>query len=237
MLKVGLINCDCLTPQVIEQYGDYPNMFRRLLTLVSKDITLKIYNAVAEELPQNTAECDVYLISGSQFSVCDQEPWIASLLSFIQVLWSKKIKTVGVCFGHQVMSKALGGIVNKAPNGWGMGLVNTMLVHQQSWMRPYQKTFNIYMSHQDQVLTIPEEGMALAKTQHCPYSMIQFSDIFLSIQGHPEFNQNYMQFLIDKRKHIFQQAIYQSFIESLSNTPDTTLLATWIMNFFLENRS
>ena len=29
---------------------------------------------------------------------------------------------VGICFGHQIIAKALGGVVSKSDKGWGVGI-------------------------------------------------------------------------------------------------------------------
>ena len=211
MLTIGLINCDPLTPSVIEQYGDYPSRFACLLALVSDDIRWKVYDASAGEFPKLPVECDVYIISGSHFSVYDNEPWIQSLLNFIRLLWSEQIKTVGICFGHQAMAKALEGFVDKAPGGWNMGVAKTKIIQQKSWMVPWQQQFNVNVSHQDQVLSLPKTGQCLASTARCPNAMIQFGKNFLAIQGHPEFDENYSRFLINKRKTFCRTSAIRNF--------------------------
>lgn len=234
MLTIGLINCDPLTPPVIEQYGDYPSRFAELFALVSDNICWKVYDATAGELPEDPADCDVYTISGSHFSVYDNEPWIQALLNFIRLLWTEQIKTVGICFGHQAMAKALEGTVDKAPSGWNMGVDETKVIQKKSWMVPWQQQFNVNVSHQDQVLCLPKTGECLASTTRCPFAMIQFGDNFLAIQGHPEFNSDYTRFLINKRKNLLQDERYQEFLHSLSYQTDTGLLARWMMNFLTE---
>lgn len=231
MMRIGLINCDPLTPQVRSQYGDYSTMFADLFALVTSDIVWSVFDATLEQLPSNAHECDAYLITGSHFGVQDQESWIQTLTDFVQTLWEEQIKTIGICFGHQLMAYALGAQVERAPTGWGLGVVETTIIIPQKWMHPRQHTFHVYVSHQDQVLTLPSKGLCLANTSQCPYAVIQYGKTFLSFQGHPEFNQNYAKFLIDKRKALFTPSTYTNFINSLGQNVDTKLLANWMLHF------
>ncbi len=230
-MHIGLINCDPLTPEVRKQYGDYPTMFADLFSLVTNEINWSVFDATQLQLPSRIKACDVYLITGSRYGVQDKEPWMLSLISFVQTLWQKQIKTLGICFGHQIMAHAMGGQVNRAPTGWGLGVAETFVTDQRQWMRPRQNKFNIYVSHQDQVLTLPPQGYCLAHSSHCPNAIIQYEHNFLSFQGHPEFNKNYANFLIKKRRELFSPPTYNRFIHSLVQEVDTKLLANWMIHF------
>lgn len=50
----------------------------------------------------------------------DNEPWILDLVEFVQrALQSSHIKVIGVCFGHQIVGRALGcPVVRNDSGGW-----------------------------------------------------------------------------------------------------------------------
>ncbi|WP_367606958.1 GMP synthase [Legionella sp. W05-934-2] len=233
MVRLGLINCDPLSPQVIEQYGDYPTMFANFFASTRYPITWTVFDAVNQALPENVHDFDAYVITGSRYGVLDPDPWIQMLLTFIQQLWKSQIKTIGICFGHQAIAQALGGQVNRAANGWGLGVSKATILEQKPWMKPWQPAFQVCVSHQDQVLKLPPHAQCLAKTNHSPIAMMELGEIFLSFQGHPEFNQTYARYLIEKRKGLFEAEIYENFISSLSLSIDTELLANWVVNFIV----
>ena len=62
------------------------------------------------------------VITGSKKSVYDDEPWIHDLSNFVLQLHEHKKKTVGICFGHQLIAQALGGRTEAADAGWGVGI-------------------------------------------------------------------------------------------------------------------
>jgi GMP synthase-like glutamine amidotransferase len=47
-------------------------------------------------------------------------PWINQLVEFVSSIIDKhpKVKIVGICFGHQIVARAMGGQVIKNPLGW-----------------------------------------------------------------------------------------------------------------------
>jgi GMP synthase (glutamine-hydrolysing) len=61
------------------------------------------------------------MMTGSCFSALDQDEWILKLHEFIRSIDKNAQKVVGICFGHQVISNALGGIVEKNLKGWEVG--------------------------------------------------------------------------------------------------------------------
>ena len=80
-----------------------------------------VFDVMAEDYPQDIDAVDAYLITGSQFSVYEDLPWIERLLSFIRALNERQKKLVGICFGHQAIAQALGGRTEKARAGGGVG--------------------------------------------------------------------------------------------------------------------
>ena len=59
---------------------------------------------------------------GGPMSVNDDLPWKALVLSLIQQAVSKDVPVLGHCLGGQLMSKALGGVIDVNPLqeiGWG----------------------------------------------------------------------------------------------------------------------
>jgi hypothetical protein len=49
----------------------------------------------------------------------DDSPWIKTLVSFTaQVLAQDRVRIIGVCFGHQIVGRAMGVRVGRNPDGW-----------------------------------------------------------------------------------------------------------------------
>ena len=230
-MNIGLLLCDDVRDHMQPEHGNYPDMFQTLLEQQNSELQVTTYRALDGELPKQTNECDGWLISGSRHSVNDPFPWIAELEDFVKQLYLDGQKTVGICFGHQLMAKALGGNVIESEKGWGVGLSKNTIVQPCDWMQPELSTLNILVSHKEQVERLPDVATVVAASEFCPYYMLTFGNHFLSIQGHPEFTPAYSVALIKNRQSVIPQAVAQKGIESVEQRIDSAIAAQWILNF------
>lgn len=230
-MKLGILKCDSVSDIFVEKHGQYPEMFAALLRPVDPDIELIIFDAESEALPSDINAADAYLITGSRHGVNDGFPWIAQLEEFVRTLHSAKKKVIGICFGHQLIAKALGGTVIKSPKGWGVGMSQNQISQQAEWMNPPKKEFNLLVSHQDQVIELPPGAQVLAGSEFCPNYMMQIDSHFFSVQGHPEFTKEYCRDLMISREDSVDELLFAQAIKSLELHEDDELMAQWIMGF------
>lgn len=58
-------------------------------------------------------------------------PWINRLVEFTkQVLAQDRVRLIGVCFGHQIIGRALGAKVGRSANGWEASVQELTLTNQ-----------------------------------------------------------------------------------------------------------
>lgn len=230
-MKLGILKCDSVSEMFVADYGQYPEMFANLLHPADPQVELIVFDAEHGELPSNIHAVDAYLITGSRHGVNDGFPWIAKLEEFVRALHVAQKKVIGICFGHQLIAKALGGKVIKSPKGWGVGMSQNQMVLQKEWMIPYQNQVNILVSHQDQVVELPEGAEVLAASDFCPNYMMQIGQHFFTIQGHPEFTKAYSRDLMVTREDTVNEEQFARGIKSLELHEDDGLIAQWIMSF------
>jgi len=119
-MKIGILQCDDVADELQPEFGNYSEMFERLLGEAASNLEFATYRAVDGGLPISVEECDAYITTGSKHGVNDGLAWVDKLEEFLLELAKAKRKFVGICFGHQVMAKALGGAVSD--RGWGIGM-------------------------------------------------------------------------------------------------------------------
>ena len=232
-MKIGILQCDSVREAFQPKFGDYPQMIQTLFAGVEPNLTFNVYRIRASEYPENIDECDAYVTTGSRDSVYDDLPWIPLLEMFIRDLDREKKPFLGICFGHQLMVKALGGNVRKSDKGWGIGVTENHITSRKSWMNTDQSTLRLIASHQDQVVTLPAsvDIEVLAGSLFCPYYMLALGEHFLSVQGHPEFSKEYSAALIDYRRNIIPAKQIEQGKASLKEKTDDQLFARWVLQF------
>lgn len=59
-------------------------------------------------------------ISGSEYDAFENTPWIVNLTNYIHdvIKNHRQIPLVGICFGHQIIARALGAGVGRNAEGW-----------------------------------------------------------------------------------------------------------------------
>ena len=152
MLKVAILNCDFIKKEFAETYGQYPEMFRHIIKKSGLTFAYESFNILDFDYPTNLYDFDLYLITGSKASVYDDNEWILDLFEFVRSLDNAK-KYIRFCFGHQVIAQALGGHVERHPQGWHVG-ANELITSDPAFNTSYQLLF----SHQDQVIELPKRA-------------------------------------------------------------------------------
>jgi GMP synthase (glutamine-hydrolysing) len=226
-MKLGLLVCDHVRPELISVSGDYPDMFRRLFE-GHDDVDLVIYDAIDGEIPADPSECDAWITTGSRHSVNDDEPWIRRLEDFVREVAETGIPFVGICFGHQLIARALGGSVVESDRGWGIGIKEVVVEDDLGLGSSYR----ILNSHRDQVEQLPPGAKILGWNEHCPVAMFGVGESMIGIQGHPEFETGYARALMQMRRGtVIGEETVDTALGTLGMKPDSGRIADWILAF------
>jgi len=99
------------------------------------------------------------------------------------------IPILGICFGHQIISKVMGGKVKKSLSR-EFGLVKIKKINNSPLVKNFFNKYNInnvWMSHADQVYKLPKEFKAIASSKNSKLTIIENSKKKIyGVQFHPE---------------------------------------------------
>ena len=231
-MRLGILQADHVDPGPRSRFGDYPQMFAGTLGgALGKDAAFEFYDVRGGHYPRCVDDCDGYLITGSRASVYNDEPWIARLTDFVRELNEVRARTVGICFGHQLIAHALGGVVERASVGWGVGVHAWEVIGDLPWLRPRLGEIRLQASHQDQVGTLPDGALLLASSRFCPHAAFAVGDHLFALQGHPEFSRDYAEYLIRRRRDQLGAA-FEPALRSFGTPTDEDAIAQWIAGFY-----
>lgn len=230
-MKLGILKADDVRSELVDEYGEYPDMFTRLLQAADPTLEISTYEVQHGDYPDDIDEVDAYLITGSKASVYDDVEWIHRLTAFVRRLDKAKKKLLGVCFGHQLVAHALGGRTEKSVKGWGVGSDTVEFFDKSTGYAVDAERYNLWFSHQDQVMVPATGAIVLGGTAFCPIAMCQLGRHILTFQGHPEFSPGFARGLLDLRQSIVGDDVYRRAISSLDLPTDRQQVAKWLVDF------
>ena len=229
-MKIGIITCGHVDPPLAEHHGQYFDMIEASLFEVNNQFEFVDYDATKGVLP-NLDECHGFIITGSVHNAYDDDPWIVGLMEWIRRCEAVRKPLVGICFGHQVIARALGGTVMKSEKGWGLGSYEVNVTAQKKWMNLSMDSVRMLVVHQDQVVIVPKGIKVIASNDFCPNFMLSKDNHIFTVQGHPEFSSEFVAKLVDKRRELIGSDHAEDAFRQLDKTQDSVLILHWIDSF------
>jgi GMP synthase-like glutamine amidotransferase len=107
----------------------------------------------------------------------------------ISYLLEKAIPTMGVCFGHQIISAIHDGKVMHDHAQRKMGTYQVALTEsgkEDPLFRHLPEKFDAQYAHRDAVTTAPNGSVLLAQSPTCRFSALRFGPSMYTVQFHPE---------------------------------------------------
>jgi GMP synthase (glutamine-hydrolysing) len=171
-------------------------MFETALSQHQQDLEYFSLNVADDEhLPQGLAisDFDGVVITGSPLSVYKQVPAVVRQIDLAREVFASGVPTYGSCWGMQLITAALGGVVRLNPQGREIGIARNITLNDGGRAHVLfagkANAFDALCSHKDEVETLPLGATVLAFNG---VSEIQAMEIarggssFLGVQYHPE---------------------------------------------------
>lgn len=188
-------------------YGGYLNVF--MAAFGEEGEIWDLYRVVEGEFPDiNELETyDGFIVSGSPFDAYGNEDWILELCLLLQTLDAMQKKILGICFGHQVLCRALGGKVGRSPTGWDIGLREIKIDNEEylssqlnleNFNHEIPLSLTIIECHQDEVWEVPIDAEVVAFSDKTRVEMFTIGNHILGTQGHPEYTKDILYNIIDR---------------------------------------
>ena len=196
--EILIIDCGPSLSDVTKHYGVAPEWIMESLKNKGCNFTL-VKPYVGENVQISNA--DAWIITGSPRSVYDADDWMVVIERELKNIQSSKIPVLGICFGHQLLAKCFGGIVELNPKGWELGAYPVQFTDAGKKSQIFSGMDDnaiVYESHQDSVIVLPEMAIELARNNKGNQAF-KIHDNFYGVQFHPEFSWEVIKMYVSKR--------------------------------------
>ncbi|MDW7730876.1 MAG: GMP synthase subunit A [Methanolobus sp.] len=161
---------------VINNYGQFCHLIHRAVRDLDMDTKIVPNTTPIEDLLDE--EPDGLILSGGptmeRAGICSE--YIESIDRPI----------LGICLGHQLIAKTFGGEVGPGVSG-GYADIEIEIVDEDEILKGLGPRTSVWASHADEVVSLPEDFIQLARSSICEYEAMRHVDrpIF-GVQWHPE---------------------------------------------------
>lgn len=142
------------------------------------------FDCPSGDLPE-TFDFDACVVSGSRASVYWDEPWIASLKSYVGNAVAANVPFLGVCYGHQLLADVLGGLVEPMDE-YEIGYREVQHDGEHVLFDGIDPEFTVFTTHSDRVARLPPGADLIAANEYGIHGFRK-GGVF-AVQFHPEYD-------------------------------------------------
>ncbi|KAI8664680.1 hypothetical protein LRP88_04347 [Fusarium phalaenopsidis] len=239
--RIALLECDTPIQAIKDAHGTYGDLLKEVLEEGLNGVSSSVepvytsYDVVgAREYPK-LGDVDCILMTGSQHDAFADIDWVNQLAEFIEKVYkTSDLPVVGVCFGHQIVARALGAATAGNPLGWEVAMSRINLTETG---RDIFGTNHLMLQqmHRDMVMTLPESVQNIGSSSLCEIQGLYHPKRIFTMQAHPEFNTVTMHQIIDSiGGRLFDEEGCKAAHAQAEAQHDGVVVASAIWKFLLE---
>lgn len=196
--RLLIVKLGSTLPGLAESFGDFEHWIADGLRSAGIALEVSVCDPRAEQpLPSLTLRpaadrpCDGVLLTGSHDMVSHREAWSEHTAAWLRDAVYVGLPVLGICYGHQLLAHALGGVVDDHPEGLECGTTTI-------WRKPSADGDPLFddlpthwlaqVAHRQTVLQLPQGAVALADNRFEPHQAFRFGACAWGVQFHPEFS-------------------------------------------------
>ncbi|QGY39861.1 glutamine amidotransferase [Pseudodesulfovibrio cashew] len=224
-------------PDVASKLGDFENWVARAMGLEHGQwITVNVQGGEALPSPGEFAGCAV---TGSHDMVTDEAlPWIETTAAWLRDAVRDGLPVFGICFGHQLLARALGGEAGFHPSGPEIGTMDIRCSPEATddpLFTDLPGTFPGHTTHYQCALRLPPGSTLLAASDHEPHQAFRTGKHAWGVQFHPEFGAEAMRTYITRQADAIEERGGQTttLLSEVKETPESTSLMRRFVQYCL----
>ena len=200
-MTIAILVCGQTVPPLVPRRGDFPEWFRAGLGLDAA--RAPAVDLTAGETPPPPGELAGVVVSGSPAMVTDAAPWSVAAEAWLADAHRAGLPILGVCYGHQLVARALGGEAGWNPRGREIGTARLELLPaaaDDALLGGYEGPLAVQESHSQSVLRLPPDATLLASSALDPHQAFRVGPTTWGVQFHPEFDADIVHGYLEYRR-------------------------------------
>jgi GMP synthase (glutamine-hydrolysing) len=177
-------------PFLSVKYGDFEDWIKSYLEPISQEFSIIDVQAI-RNFPDPKKYSGI-ILTGSHATIMDREDWSERTAAWLPKVIDKEIPLLGICYGHQLIAHAMGGIVDNNPRGSEFGTMEITLTETAKkdalWDNLPEKVF-VHTGHKQSVVKLPRGAKVLASSKRDPHTAFVIPPSTWGTQFHPEYNE------------------------------------------------
>lgn len=172
-----------------------------------------------------------------EFSASETTPWINRLVAYTKsVLAQTRVRIIGVCFGHQIVGRALGSIVTRSHLGFEISVCKVDLTETGKSLFDGKDSLHIMQMHRDIVVAFPLGVKSLGSSPMCENQGMYVQRRLVTLQAHPEFRHDIMKEIVEVRKEqkILDESLAADGLRRVMDKHDGYTVAKAFVRFLIE---
>lgn len=239
-MQIAILECNTDDSVMASRHPSLGQLMAEGLRRERPDWQITLWAASQGALPPDDTAFDAVLLSGSVASANDEAPWMQALEDLVRRRHAAQRAIGGLCFGHQLIAKALGGRVGPSPGGWRVGVAPTQITQPQPWMQPAQPQVLLHAVHQEQVLEAPPGVQVIGGDAHAPVGAVVAGQHLFTSQYHPELPTVFLEDLFAQLgDHFPPEVVARGQVDITRPEPnrDAALLFRWLAQWIEQARA
>lgn len=189
MAGIAIIKTGSTHADLKARWGDFHDWIAAGLCLPPG--TVQVVDAAGGETLPAQGQLAGVVITGSHAMVTERLPWSERLADWLAEAVQLETPILGICYGHQLLAHALGGVVGDNPNGREYGTVEIQIAPMaatDALLGGLLQSLYVPVGHVQSVLRLPEGAFPLASSRMDACQAFRWGKNAWGVQFHPEFN-------------------------------------------------
>jgi GMP synthase-like glutamine amidotransferase len=204
---------------------DFEAAFQECISSASPGAQVDFFDPIEAQTYPEPGQYNLIVLSGGVADAMAKDiPWILKMQEFLKttIETCPTQKIVGICWGHQTVHIAFGGVVGPMDsNEFEIGVTPIILTSTGSSFYssylPSTEGYNIHQFHEMEVKTPGKGFIALAENHQ---SFVNEANTILTLQGHPEMSADLSKLLLrDGPKYQGTNAAEKEALDIMINSP------------------